>query len=110
VVRDGSPETVSVLVEVRWNLDPRETQSFRVLARFVGDGPISTSNVQVRMERGEFRDFARKGGQAVLFNVPITARNRQGYEQRTVELKINDAAAASLANGVYRVSLEVRQD
>src|SRR5437879_5709816 len=57
MVRTGAQATVMVPVEVSWNLDPRETQSFRVLARFVGEGELLASAVQARMEGGEFRDF-----------------------------------------------------
>jgi hypothetical protein len=112
MVRNGSQTTVMVPLEVSWNLDPRETQSFRVLARFVGEGELLASAVQARMEGGEFRDFPMKNGQSVLFNVAISARNRQGREQRMMELKIDNAVAASLADGVYRgrLSLEVRRE
>jgi hypothetical protein len=109
-IGNGSASIATVPVEVRWNLDPRETQSFQVIASLTTADPSWAPYVEASTDGVNFRPFAG-GRQLVLFNVPITLQNRQGHEQRTVELKLDNAAISSLADGYYRASLrlEVRQ-
>ena len=65
-----------VQLEVKWNLDPHETQSFRIVAT-LSPKLEAPAQLMVRIDNSEPRLFSTHA-RHVLFNVPIRLENRQG--------------------------------
>jgi hypothetical protein len=97
----------------------REVPAFRVVAR-LQDGPaaladpatltaVPATELVSRWGEGEFLPFT-SDATATLFRTNILPDLRRGQKQDVLELKITDAAAASLADGSYQgvLYLEVR--
>jgi hypothetical protein len=87
--------------DVSWNLDPKETESFRVIANSTMPNP--SGRLMIRVDDSDFRYFS-SNSRAVLFNVPIRQENRQGRQTHTLEL-LFDTTETSLPEGEYRGSL-----
>lgn len=106
-------------IQLKWNLDPGETESFRVVAslgsrqlELAGQAStVSFSSVQLAVRGGEFRNLHEKTAGLTLLNVPVAARNRQGHQEVVLQMKIDDAIVFSLPDGVYRgwVTLSAQQ-
>lgn len=107
-VSGSQQRTSPVQFEVTWNLDPRETQSFRITATNSSKGQQS-AKLSIRVDNSDFRYFSANS-RVVLINVPIRAENRQGRQTHTLEL-LFDPAEGGLLDGEYRgiLTLTVEQ-
>jgi len=102
-VREGISTPAVIPVKVKWNLDPREAQSFRVKARFRGEtGP--ESRAEIRVGDGEFRSIGGRG-EMVLFVVRIGNANRLGEQTKMVEIRMGGTG-----DGDYRGWLELEAE
>jgi hypothetical protein len=110
---------VTVPVRVRWNLDPRTTQSFRVVGYMEGrsaalrsdEEVVGAEAIEARVDGREFRPFWEKNSSLVLFNVNIDQSTRQGEVEKAVQLRIANERMRDLPDGLYAgwLRMEVQQ-
>jgi hypothetical protein len=97
-----------VQLEVKWNLDPNETQSFRIVAT-LSPKLEAPAQLMVRIDNSEPRLFSTHA-RHVLFNVPIRLENRQGRQDHTLELLLTPAEETGLPTrdfrGILTLSIE----
>jgi hypothetical protein len=107
-VQDGTSSVIDLPVEVTWNLNPRESQAFRLVASFRGTGLIqiatgsivSADVVKTRVGQNEFRGFA-DGHSVVLYVQQVMTSNRRGKERKILQLKIDSPKGLWLDDGKY---------
>ncbi len=104
VVSGGSTTPISISVPFRWNLDPRQTQSFQLVAHFGSHLPW-IENIQASTDGRTFRALTRSG-QLVLINRLISVTNREGQEQLTFTLFLN-LVENPLPDGQYHALLRL---
>jgi len=111
LITNGGQSTVQMPANVKWNLNPREAQGFRVLATFVGAGlgtysggtlvAVPAYDIETGFAGAEFRRFGEKTRGVVLMQMAISPSNRQGAQETAVQFRINEDRLATLPDGVY---------
>jgi hypothetical protein len=108
-VLDGKQECAASTVDVSWNLDPRETESFRVIATLLSDSPLLSDNLLVTVDGNDLRPLSSTSRKIVLFNVPIRFNNRQGTQQHLLRFRLADGSAELFKTYRATLSLKVEQ-
>lgn len=111
VVNHGSPAQTEFPIDLKWNIDPREATSVRIVATLVGssltnpshDHPskVAAGDLLAGIAGNDLRPFNGATSSLVLMNVSVSAANRQGTQESNVQLKIDDGALSNLPDGVY---------
>jgi hypothetical protein len=107
-VHDGNSSLVDVPVEVTWNLNPKQSQGFRLVASFRGTGLLQietgkivpTETAEMRVGESAFRPLTSSHS-IVLYAQPITSISRQGKERKMLEVEVVPTTASSLPDGKY---------
>lgn len=119
-VQGGAQQEFNIPLTVQWNLDPRETPGFRVMAYFrdpgsalvdpVGATSVPASDVLARWGHTPFQPLDANDSAFTLFRTSVLPDRRRGNESQILELKIADPAVITLPDGAYQgvLYLEVR--
>ncbi len=99
VVANGAASVDDIPFKLKWNVNPRESTGFRITATLTGT-TLPTGSMELRIAGATFRHLPSSNS-IVLMNKPITSGNRQGEQQSSIELRVPEAAASQLADGVY---------
>jgi len=102
-VAHSQQRTEPVQFEVKWNLDPRETQSFRIIATYSPKSGDS-SQLTVRVDGADPRPFSTHS-RIVLLNLPIRVNNRQGRQVHTLAILFDDTQVMNFPDGDYNGTL-----
>lgn len=110
-VQNGQQQQFEVPLTVQWNLDPRETPGFGVVAYFRSSDAalmesdsataVPAGNILARWGEAQFRPF-RGDATLTLFHTAVLPDMRRGTTSQTLQLKIADNLVAALPNGEYQ--------
>ena len=119
-VQNGQQQQFEVPLTVQWNLDPRETPGFSVLAYFRNSDAalvesdsataVKAGSILGRWGQAKFQPFRAADATLTLFQTAVLPDVRRGATSQTLQLKIADELVPTLPNGEYRgvLYLEVR--
>jgi len=105
VVSNGTQVLSNAVLHIKWNLDVRAANGFRVIGTLVRANLPATA-LEARTASGVFRPL-RPNGSIVLLEKVISAANRQGELDTPIQLQVNTPALGSLADGVYQCWLKL---
>lgn len=108
-IHNGRALTSDVPLQITWNLNPDESQMFRVTGVFRGTGLLQTdsevvlpaSNLQARLDpKDEYRPLMNIHPQ-VLYIQRISAANRKGTAQIVIQFQIDPESDKPVQDGKY---------
>jgi hypothetical protein len=99
-ITNGKASATEATVQIKWNVNPRESSSLRIIATMVGT-QLAANDLEVSTGH-EFRPFPQGSQRIVLQHVKISPDSRQAEQQLTLQMRIRDDRLAVLSDGVYQ--------
>lgn len=114
-VTQGTQRQFEIPLSVEWNLDPRETTGFRVVAYFNSPGAaltdfesgisVAATSIVARWGEGSFLPFQHNDSRVSIFSTSVLGDLRRAKQSQTLQVKIADETLAFLPDGDYQGTL-----
>jgi len=114
-VTQGTQRQFEVPLSVEWNLNPVETQGFRVVAYFNAPrtaltdfdsgASVAANQVVARWGEASFQPFQTSDSRLTIFSMSVLGEQRRARQSQTLQVKIADDAVGALPDGDYQGTL-----